>query len=93
MLHTNFSSLYSEEVLSDSDSVLFICEKLNNGAGDGSVDGNINLDQGASAQLEGESRWNTLSVSMVAISSSASTVSPTCFDHDFKVPSEIDSAI
>jgi hypothetical protein len=34
----------------------------------------------------------TLSVSMVAISSSCLTKSPTCFDHCFKVPSVIDSA-
>jgi len=35
----------------------------------------------------------TLSVSIVAISSSCSTKSPICFDHCFRVPSEIDSAI
>lgn len=35
----------------------------------------------------------TLSVSIVATSSSACTVSPGCFSHVFSVPSEIDSAI
>ena len=35
----------------------------------------------------------TLSVSIVATSSSAATVSPGCFNHVFNVPSDIDSAI
>lgn len=42
---------------------------------------------------EGAQCVRTLSVSMLATSSSAATVSPTCFDHDFSVPSLIESAM
>lgn len=43
--------------------------------------------------MEGEREERTLSVSIVATSSSNSTYSPFFFNHCFKVPSEIDSAI
>jgi len=51
MIHTNPSTLYSEELLSDSDSVLFLCEELNNCSGNGCIDGDINLDQAMSVQV------------------------------------------
>ena len=51
------------------------------------------LTRAMSVQVMDKVRVTTLSVSIVATSSSASTVSPTCFDHDLRVPSEMDSAI
>ena len=74
----------------------YIYRPYNNGSGHGSVDGDINLDEGDVSSGHGQSesdRGRTLSVSIVATSSSASTVSPTCFDHDLRVPSEKDAAI
>lgn len=51
MMHTNFPALYSKELLSDGDSVLFLCKELNDRSGNGSIDGDINLDQAASVQV------------------------------------------
>ena len=96
VIRTNVSGFYPEELLSDRDSVLLLCEELNNRSGNGSVDRDVNLAEehiGSSHEGTGRCRRRTLSVSIVATSSSASTVSPTCFDHDLRVPSEMDSAI
>ena len=93
--------LKTEEILTDANRVLFVREKLRDLAGRGSVHGDVDLayrgETGSvdSYRLRISSKLglHTLSVSMVATSSSASTDSPTFFSHDLSVPSEMDSAI
>jgi hypothetical protein len=68
-----------QEVLSDNDGVLLGDEKLGDGSGNGRVDSNVNLES-VSMRISGGANnaiRHTLSVSMVAISSSCSTKSPT----------------
>jgi len=91
------AGLKPEQILADGDGIFLVGKQLNDLPSGRRVDGDVNLYKHKSLYYRfycaRPIRQRTLSVSIVAISSSASTASPTFFNHDFKVPSEIDSAI
>jgi hypothetical protein len=89
----NFTGFDSEQILAYSDGVLLCRQKLNNFTRRRCVHRNVNLEISKPVYWGKNRGLRTLSVSIVAISSSAATLSPTCFNHDFNVPSVMDSAI
>ena len=99
--HTSSSArLDNEQVLANSDGIFLAREKFHDSPSLGSIDLHVNLRKESSKFtevrcVEGSATMHgrTLSVSMVATSSSASTKSPSCFTHDLRVPSLMDSAI
>jgi hypothetical protein len=88
------SQLQTYQILPNGNGILLVGKKLFDGPRFRRIDCYINLGKvSRPARCKRGGCRRTLSVSIVAISSSCSTKSPICFDHCFRVPSEIDSAI
>ncbi len=96
------TELDADQVLPDCDGVLFADEKFLDGSGLRGIDCDVDLcvvgavsarSLAACSPRQNSSSQRTLSVSIVAISSSCSTYSPIPLENCFNVPSDIDSAI